>query len=166
MRKSLHQKKLEDIKMKFIKEHGKSIMVVVGAGFIFVTGYVSGGVMLASNLYKDLIQKEIKEEMIVYTSGGFKVFKSVENQTLRLESKLAALIDLFEKANKEKLIDNLKPAGSYHHPLEKEDFHNALRKQIDEMSETEKQSLRTSYSDKSFNPTNIRLPTMRAGSGE
>jgi len=81
--------------MKFIKENEKSIMVVVGTGFIFCAGYVSGGVVLASNLYKDLIQEEIHK-------GMTPVRESSEKHTVPAKTYASGAFDMvfWEKAHK------------------------------------------------------------------
>lgn len=49
--------------MEFIQQHKKSIMVLVGSGFLFGAGYVSVGLMFASTIYKDIVRNEIHKEM-------------------------------------------------------------------------------------------------------
>ena len=49
--------------MEFIQQHKKSIMVLVGSGFLFGAGYVSGGLMFASTIYKDIVRNEVHKEM-------------------------------------------------------------------------------------------------------
>ena len=49
--------------MECIRQHKKSIMVLVGSGFLFGAGYLSGGVMFASTLYNDMVRNEIHKEM-------------------------------------------------------------------------------------------------------
>ncbi len=133
--------------MKFIKENEKSIMVVVGIAFIFCIGYVSGGVMLASNLYKDLVQKEIHK-------GMTQVRESSENHTVPAKTYASGAFDMvfWEKAHKAKLLDNLKVLGSSHHPF----------KQIDKMRSAEKDWLRRYAITQDLN---IRVPEYTCGSG-
>ncbi len=49
--------------MEFIQQHKKSIIVLIGSAFLFGAGYVSGGVIFASTLYKDMVRNEIHKEM-------------------------------------------------------------------------------------------------------
>jgi hypothetical protein len=93
------------------------------------------------------------------------VRESSEKHTVSNETYTSGAFDIvfWEKAHKAKLLDSLKPAGSSHHPLEKEDLHKALLKKIDKMRSAEKDWLRRYAITRNLN---IRLPAPGPRSGE